>query len=67
MARVPPEAAMSGNKQMRGTAPPSRPIRSAGPVAEPAFRTTSGASVNKTSVPVERQAFKSRPGSGNGV
>jgi hypothetical protein len=54
------------SKRIPGSAPPMRPIRSAGPKAEPAYRTTPGASVNKRSVPRE-PAFKTTPGAGSDV
>jgi hypothetical protein len=53
-------------KQMRGSAPPMRPIRTAGPKTEPAFATSPGASTNKRAVPRE-PAFKTRGGPGNAV
>jgi hypothetical protein len=59
------EAAIPG-KQMPGAAPPMRPIRTAGPKAEPAFNTSPGASTNKRAVPRE-PAFKTRGGPGNAV
>ena len=65
MARVPPEAAITG-KRIPGAAPPSRTDRSTPPRTEGAFKTSPGASVNKRSVSNE-PAFKSRPGSGSTV
>lgn len=65
MARVPREVAHP-SKRIPGAAPPMRPVRSAGSSAEPAYRTTPGASVNKRSVPRE-PAFKTRPGPGSDV
>jgi hypothetical protein len=62
---MPREAAVPG-KRMPGAAPPARPIRSAGSISEPAFKTTVGASTNKRSVPRE-PAFKTRGSPGNAV
>jgi hypothetical protein len=53
------------SKRIPGSAPPMRPIRSAGPKAEPAFRTTPGASVNKSAN--REPAFRTRPGPGSDV
>jgi hypothetical protein len=59
------EAAIPG-KRMPGAAPPSKPSRAAGPGNASAFKTSPGASVNKT--PVRREpAFKTRPGAGSDV
>jgi hypothetical protein len=64
MARTPREAAHP-SKRIPGSAPPMRPVRSAGPNVEPAYRTTPGASVNKS---VSREpAFRTRPGPGSDV
>jgi hypothetical protein len=53
------------SKRVPGAAPPSRPSRAAGPGNEAAYRTTPGASVNKS---VNREpAFKTRPGPGSDV
>lgn len=67
MARVPPEAAMSVTKRVPGAPAPKTTSRAPGPGNATAFRTSPGASVNKTSVGKERQAFRSRPGSGSTV
>jgi hypothetical protein len=64
MGYTPREPAHPSGK-IPGSAPPSRPIRSAGQRAEPAFNTSPGASTNKTAVGKERQAFKTRGGPGN--
>lgn len=66
MARVPPEAAHPSGR-IPGSPAPKRTDRSGSPNPQAAFRTSPGASVNKTSVSKERQAFRSRPGSGSTV
>jgi hypothetical protein len=53
------------SKRIPGSAPPAKTSRAPGPGNEAAYRTTPGASVNKS---VNREpAFRTRPGPGSDV
>ena len=68
---MPREAAIPG-KLMPGSAPArtvgrqNMPGSMSAPAYEPAAKTSPGRSTNKVSVPIERHAFRTRGGKGNG-
>lgn len=70
MARISEPAFPSG--RIRGGAAPAKtggqrmPGGMGAPAPEPAFKQTPGRSTNKLVVPVERKAFATRGGKGNG-